>query len=119
MRPGWWLHPSRRRFAAPQDEGIERRVTQQNGRCATDRRYVPPRSASRRRIDRLAVGGLVRIDRVELDVLVLVDRKLAERRQFTDLAAHLVQRKGAVEGLEVAAERERRLAQLHLVEAGR
>src|SRR6201993_3291569 len=23
MRPGYWPHPSRRRFAAPQDEGIE------------------------------------------------------------------------------------------------
>ena len=50
---------------------------------------------------------------------VLVEHKLAERRQLADLAAHVVERKGAVERLELAREAEHRAAQLHLVEAGR
>ena len=52
------------------------------------------------RIDRLAGGGLVRIDRDELDVAVLVEHELPERRQFADLAARLVEREGAIERLE-------------------
>src|SRR6185312_8945695 len=118
MRPGRWPHPSRRRSAAPQDEGMERWLTQ--WKCPpAGSRYVPPISPSRRRIDRFAGSGLVRIDRDELDVVMLVDRKLAERRQLADLAAHVIEREGAVERLELAVEREGRLAQLHLVEAGR
>src|ERR1700688_2696126 len=71
------------------------------------------------RIDRLAGGGLVRIDRDELDVAVIVEPQLPEWRQFADLAAHLVEREGAVERLEVSGQAERRPAQLHLIEAGR
>src|SRR5882757_230482 len=80
---------------------------------------LSPSTASRRRIDRFSGGGFMRIDRDELDVIVLVDGELAERRQFADLPAGLIQRKSAVERLELAIEREHRAAQLHLVEAGR
>src|SRR5262249_26077497 len=85
--------------------------------CA--RRYPSdciPSTALRRRIDRLAGRGLVWIDRDELDVIVLVDHELAERRQLADLAAHLVEREGTVERLELAGQREHGTAELHLVE---
>ena len=45
--------------------------------------------------------------------------ELPERRQLADLAAHLVEREGAVERLELAGQAEHRAAQLKLVEAGR
>src|SRR6185437_9535937 len=75
-------------------------------------------TASRRRINRFAGCALVRIDRDELDVPVVVEHELAERRQFADLPARLIQRKGTVERLELAGEGEHGAAQLHLIEAG-
>src|ERR1700694_5923438 len=75
--------------------------------------------ASWTRIDRLAGGGFVRIDRDELDVAVIVERELPERRQFADLAAHLIERERTIERLQFSGQAEHRAAQLELVEAGR
>src|SRR5215468_989359 len=87
--------------------------------CA--RRYPSncvPLTTLRRRIDRLAVRGLARINRHELDVAVVVEHELAEWRQLADLAARLIEREGAVERLELARQREYGAAEFHLVEGG-
>src|SRR6185312_274064 len=76
-------------------------------------------AASWTRIDRLAGGGFVRIDRDELEVAVVVEFELSERRQLADLTARIVQRERAVERLELSVEAENRAAQFKLVEAGR
>src|ERR1700677_2340943 len=76
-------------------------------------------TASWTRVDRLAGGGFVRIDRDEFDVAVIVERDLSERRQFADLAAGFIERVGPVERLELPGEAEIRPAQLELIEAGR
>src|SRR6202022_5062476 len=75
--------------------------------------------ASWTRIDRLAGGGFVRIDRDELDVFVIVEFELPKRRQFADLAAHYVEREGAIERLELSGQAEHRAAQFELIETGR
>src|ERR1700761_420161 len=76
-------------------------------------------AASWTRIDRLAGGRLVRIDRDELDVAVIVERDLPERRQFADLAAGFIERIGPVERLEFDGEAEIGPPQFELIEAGR
>ncbi len=50
---------------------------------------------------------------------VIVERKLPERRQLADLAAHLIQRERTIEGLQFSGQAEHRAAQLELIEAGR
>src|ERR1700722_18911 len=75
-------------------------------------------TASWTRIDRLAGGRFVRIDRDEFDMAVLVERDLPERRQFADLAAGFIERVGPVKRLELSGEAEIRPAQLELIEAG-
>src|SRR6202165_4679311 len=75
--------------------------------------------ASWTRIDRLAGGGFVRIDRDELDVAVIVERELPERRQFADLAAHLIESERTIERLQFSGQAEHRAAQFELIEAGR
>src|ERR1700735_3421545 len=76
-------------------------------------------TASWTRVDRLAGGRFVRIDRDEFDMAVLVARDLPERRQFADLAAGFIERVGPVERLELSGEAKIRPAQLKLIEAGR
>src|ERR1700679_3588016 len=76
-------------------------------------------TASWTRVDRLAGGRFVRIDRDEFGVAVLVENDLPERRQFADLAAGLVELIGPVERLKLSGEAEIRPAQLELIEAGR
>src|SRR5487761_142409 len=76
-------------------------------------------TASWTRVDRLGGGRFVRVDRDELDVAVVVERDLPERRQFADLAAGLIERVGPVERLELPGEAKIRPAQLELIEAGR
>src|SRR6185437_8704654 len=49
---------------------------------------------------------------------LIIELELTKRRQLADLTAHIVQRIGAVEGLELVREAEIRLAQFDLVEAG-
>src|SRR5579883_1404987 len=97
------------------------RVTDMQGPARRSPIMAPPLQppslpASWRGIDRFAGGGFVRVDGDELDVAVVVERELAERRQLADLPAHLVEREGAVERLELARQAEHRVAQLHLVE---
>ena len=85
-----------------QNAGDER--IDQHQRVAPGFRVI--RAASWTRIDRLAGSGFVRIDRDEFEVAVLVEKDLAERRQFADLAADVVERKGAVERLELSGQAE-------------
>src|ERR1700722_20973439 len=63
---------------------------------------VQKTSSSWTRIDRLAVGDLVRIDRNEFDMAMLVHLKLAERSQLADLTAHFVKRERPAQRLELA-----------------
>src|SRR6185437_15730157 len=76
-------------------------------------------TASWTRVDRLAGGCFVRINRDEFDVAVIVENDLPERRQFADLAAGFIECVGPVERLELSGETEIRPAQFHLIEAGR
>src|ERR1700722_20760415 len=76
-------------------------------------------TASWTRVDRLAGGRFVRIDRDEFGVAVLVENDLSERRQFADLAASLIERVGPIERLELSGEAEIRPVQFELIEAGR
>src|SRR5579863_867421 len=71
------------------------------------------------RINRLAGGDLVRIDRDELDVSVIVKFELSERRQLADLATRLVEFERSAQRLEVSGQAEHGAAQLQLIEAGR
>src|ERR1700722_8573765 len=80
---------------------------------------LPSATASWTRIDRLAGGRFVRIDRDEFGVALLVENDLPERRQFADLAAGFIERVGPVERLELSGEAEVRPAQFELIEAGR
>src|SRR3984957_7392828 len=80
---------------------------------------LPSATASWTRVDRLAGGRFVRIDRDEFGVAVLVENDLPERRQFADLAAGFIECVGPVERLELSGEAEIRPAQFELIEAGR
>src|ERR1700674_2319196 len=76
-------------------------------------------TASWTRVDRLAGGRFVRIDRDEFRVAMLVENDLPERGQFADLAASLIERVGPVERLELPGEAEIRPARFELVEPRR
>src|ERR1700731_1587116 len=76
-------------------------------------------TASWTRIDRLAGGRFVRIDREEFGGALLVGNDLPGRRQFADLPPGFLERVGPVERLELSGEGEVRPAQFELIEAGR
>ena len=74
-------------------------------------------SASRPRIDGLAVRLRGRVQRLQSNVPVIIGLELPERGEFADLRAHRVEFERPVDRLQLARLREHRTPQFQLIEA--